>query len=192
MGGARRWGRVAVRRASGTVRAVDITDLIMADHQRQRLLFLLLDTADPGDTRALAAIWGSLAVSLEVHARIEEELFYPRLLAEVEGEEDDTEDAIKDHNGIREGIRAAREAAVGSPSWWDAVNHARHENDEHLGEEEGGPLPAFRRSVPADEREQFAVRFATLEAELTAREYAHPGTVPLGDRDPQEFVASNS
>jgi hypothetical protein len=171
---------------------VDITDLIMTDHQRQRLLFLLLDTAEPSDTRALAAIWRTLAVSLEVHARIEEDLFYPRLLTEVKGEEEDTEDAIADHNGIREGIRAAQAAAVGSPQWWDGVNHARHENDEHLGEEEGGPLPAFRRSVPADEREQLAVRFATLEAELTAQEYAHPGSVPLDDRDPEEFVSSNS
>ena len=56
----------------------------------------------------------------------------------------------------------------------------------------GGPLPAFRRSVPAEEREQLAVRFATLEAELTAQEYAHPGTVPLADRDPQEYLAANS
>ena len=171
---------------------MDITDLIMADHQRQRLLFLLLDTADSGDTRALGAIWRTLAVSLEVHARIEEELFYPRLLRQVKGEQDDTEDAISDHNGIRAGIRAARAAAGGSPQWWDGVNQARHENDEHLGEEEGGPLPAFRRSVPAEEREQLAVRFATLEAELTAQEYAHPGTVPLADRDPQEYLAANS
>jgi len=171
---------------------VDITDLIMADHQRQRELFLLLDTADPGDTRALAAIWRTLAVSLEVHARIEEDLFYPRLLTEVEGEQDDTKDAIHDHNGIRAGIRATQAATVGSPQWWNGVNHARHENDEHLGEEEGGPLPAFRRSVPAEEREQLAVLFATLEGELTAKEYAHPGTVPLADRDPEEFVAANS
>ena len=171
---------------------MDITDLIMADHQRQRLLFLLLDTAGPDDTRALAAIWRTLALSLEVHARIEEDLFYPRLLAEVKGEEDDTKDAIHDHNGIRAGIRAAQGATIGSPQWWDGVNQARHENDEHLGEEEGGPLPAFRRSVPAEEREQLAVQFATLEAELTAQEYVRPGTVPLDDRDPEEFVEANS
>ena len=53
-------------------------------------------------------------------------------------------------------------------------------------------MPAFRRSVPAEEREQLAVQFATLEAELTAQEYARPGTVPLADRDPEEFVAANS
>jgi hypothetical protein len=169
---------------------VDITDLIMADHQRQRSLFVLLDVTDRDDHRALAAIWKTLAIALEVHAQIEEELFYPRLLAEVPGEDDETKDAIGDHNGIRDGIRAAGRSEVGSTPWWDGVNHARAENDEHLGEEEQGPLAHFRQSAAADERERLAVVFATLEAELTAREYASPGTVQLDDKDPEQYVES--
>lgn len=171
---------------------MDITDLIMTDHQRQRSLFVLLDTTDRDDARALAAIWQTLSIALEVHAQVEEELFYPRLLAEVPGEDDETKDAIEDHNGIRDGIRAAASAEVGSTAWWDGVNHARAENDEHLGEEEQGPLAHFRRTVPAEERERLAVVFATLEAELTAREYARPGTVELTDKDPERYVEANS
>ena len=144
--------------------AVDITDLIMNDHQRQRATFALLDTVDRDDLRALAAIWRSLEVQLEVHAQIEEQVFYPLLLTEVPGEQDETEDAIRDHNGIRDGIRAARAAAVGSPQWWDGVNAARRENDEHMGEEEQGPLADFRRNRTAAERERLAVQFGTLEA----------------------------
>jgi hypothetical protein len=171
---------------------VDITDLIMTDHQRQRSLFVLLDLTDRGDTRGLAAIWRTLSIALEVHAQIEEELFYPRLLAEVPDEDDETKDAIGDHNGIRDGIRVASEAEVGSEEWWEGVNHARAENDEHLGEEEQGPLAHFRRSVAAQERERLAVVFATLEAELTAREYARPGTVRLTDKDPEDYVEANT
>jgi hypothetical protein len=171
---------------------VDITDLIMRDHQRQRTLFALLDSTDRDDQESLGAIWRSLEVALEVHAQIEEQLFYPRLLTEVSDEQEDTEDAIGDHNGIRHGIRDARSAPVGSPAWWHGVETARKENDEHLGEEEGGPLAAFRRSVPAQEREQLAVRFAALEARLTAAEYAHAGTVGLSDQDPQAYVTDHS
>jgi hypothetical protein len=170
---------------------VDITDLIMSDHQRQRTLFALLDTTDRDDTRALRAIWRTLAVNLEVHAQIEEELFYPHLLTKVSDEEGDTKDAISDHNGIRDGIRAAAAAEVGSERWWDGVNHAREENDEHVGEEEHGPLARFRRFVAADERERLSVRFATLEAELTALEYSRPGTVGLTDKDPDRYVEAN-
>jgi hypothetical protein len=170
---------------------VDITDLIMNDHERQRRLFALLDTVDDDDTRSLGAIWGSLAVTLEVHAQIEEDLFYPRLLAQVPDAEDDTKDAISDHNGIREGIRAAHAATVGSTAWWAGVRRARAENDEHLGEEEQGPLSAFRREVPAEERERLAVRFAVLEAELTAQEHRRPGTADLSDKDPERYVEAN-
>jgi hemerythrin superfamily protein len=73
---------------------MDITDLIMSDHQRQRTLFVLLDEAARHDPAALGPIWRSLEVLLEVHAQIEETLFYPRLLQELSGTEDETKDAI--------------------------------------------------------------------------------------------------
>jgi hypothetical protein len=80
---------------------------------------------------------------------------------------------------------------VGSTAWWTGVRQARSENDEHLGEEEQGPLAAFRREAPAEERERLAVRFATLEAELTVREHRRPGTADLSDKDPDRYVETH-
>ncbi len=171
---------------------MDITDLIMNDHERQRNLFVLLDQADRHDRRTLGRIWRHLEALLEVHAQIEEELFYPRLLQELAGAEEDTKDAIGDHNGIREGIARAREAEVGSPRWWEGVSAAREENDEHMGEEEGGPLRMFRLHIPAEERERLAVQFAALEADLMRRELSRAGTVDLSDKDPDDYVDENS
>lgn len=170
---------------------MDITELILDDHHRQRRLFAVLDEVDPGDTDALAAVWDQLATFLEVHARAEEELFYPRLLdigtgaTDADSPEEETEDAITDHNDIRDAVAESRRHEVGSDAWWAAVSEARESNSDHMGEEERQALADFRRHADAAERHQLGVRFATFEA-------AHARGIDVEDRDPDEYIAEHS
>ncbi len=95
---------------------MDITDVIMQQHQEQRRGFAQLDDVDRGDTRTLTALWSRLAVLLEAHARAEELFFYPRLLDVGSGAADaddnsvagETKDAISDHNEIRDAAAKRR------------------------------------------------------------------------------------
>ena len=59
---------------------MDITQLILDDHQEQRRLFSILEQLNRTDTKSLAAMWKRLAAFLEVHAEAEEQIFYPALL----------------------------------------------------------------------------------------------------------------
>ena len=112
----------------------DITALILADHEWFRDQFAKLDelqTRTPGSRAALERVWRPLADKLDVHAYIEERIFYPQLLTR--GADDpvgETLDAIGDHNDIRDGVRAADAAVVGTDQWWAAVGRAREANDE--------------------------------------------------------------
>ena len=129
----------------------DITMLILADHDRFREQFARLDylQAQRAAPAALERVWRPLADKLDVHAYIEEKIFYPQLLkrggADAEGE---TLDAIGDHNDIRDGVREADAAELGSEQWWAAVGRTREANDDHMGEEEREGLADFRRSAP--------------------------------------------
>ena len=61
----------------------DITMLILADHDWFREQFAKLDylqAQTPVDTHALELLWRPLADKLDVHAYIEEMIFYPQLL----------------------------------------------------------------------------------------------------------------
>ena len=61
----------------------DITMLILADHDWFRERFAELDylqAQTPVDAAALARVWRPLAEKLDVHAYIEEKIFYPQLL----------------------------------------------------------------------------------------------------------------
>ncbi|WP_299036905.1 hemerythrin domain-containing protein [uncultured Pseudokineococcus sp.] len=172
---------------------MDICDYILHDHDEQRRLFAILDEVPREDADALGAIWGRLANLLEVHAQAEEELFYPRLLQVGKGEgdkdsaEDETLDAVEDHDDIREGVRAAEAHEVGTQDWWDAVYAARKANDDHMGEEEREALPDFRHHASAQERHDMAVRFAVYEAK-----HADGRGVDASERGAQAYVDAHS
>lgn len=165
----------------------DITMLILADHTWFREQFARLDYLQAREstrTEALEAVWRPLADKLDVHAYLEEKIFYPQLLKRgVDDPEGETLDAIGDHNDIRDGVRDADAAEIGSTPWWEAVGRTREANDEHMGEEEREGLSDFRRHAPAGLRESLGRLYAEFMA-------AHPTTkgLRIEDRDPQAYV----
>jgi len=169
---------------------MDITQLILDDHHEQRRLFAILEQIERGDAKALAAIWGRLAAFLEVHAEAEERHFYPALLRVGTGAggkpsaDDETEDAIKDHNEIRDAVARVARHEVGSDAWYGAVAAANKANSEHMGEEEREGLADFRLNADLPLRHALAVAFATFEA----RHFA--GVTPV-DKDPKRYLEAN-
>ncbi len=169
---------------------MDITQLILDDHHEQRRLFALLEQLDRADTKALGAIWARLSAFLEVHAEAEERHFYPALLQVGTGAggkrsaDAETEDAIKDHNEIRDAVAEVGRQAVASDAWYRAVAAANKANSQHMGEEEREGLTDFRRHAELAQRHELAVAFATFEA----RHFA--GVTPV-DKDPKGYVDAN-
>jgi hypothetical protein len=171
---------------------VDITDLILFQHHEQRRQFALLDEIPSDDTDTLAGLWRRLSVLLEVHAEAEELYFYPEVLrlghgapGTEDGPEPETEDAIKDHNEIRDAVRKASDSPVGSDEWWAAVREAREANDDHMGEEEREDLADFREHADLQTRHDIALRFIAYEA-------AHWAGIEPVDKDPEQYVEQHS
>jgi len=167
---------------------VDITQLVLDDHHEQRRLFAILEQIDPRDTGSLSAVWGRLAAFLEVHAAAEEAIFYPALLRvgiaarRRTGVEDETLDAIHDHNEIRDSVAEVARHSVGSDSWYAAVAGANLANSDHMAEEEREGLTDFRRLAGLQQRHDLAVAFAAYEARNVM------GVQPV-DKDPAAYVS---
>jgi len=166
---------------------VDITQLILDDHHEQRRLFAILEEADRSDTASLGALWPRLSGFLETHAAAEEEIFYPELLAvgklagRIGTAEEETLDAIKDHNEIRDTIAAVGDHDVGSDGWYDAIAAVNVANGDHMAEEEREGLTDFRRTVALELRHDLGVQFIRFES----RNYKR--VLPI-DRDPATYV----
>ena len=165
----------------------DITALIRVDHDWFREQFAKLDDLQaqtPVNRAALQRVWRPLANKLDVHAYIEEKIFYPQLLKRgADDPEGETLDAIGDHNDIRDGVSAANAAPVGTEQWWAAVGRTRQANDDHMSEEERQGLSDFRRHAPIGLREALGRQYSEFMAQ-------HPTTkgIPIIDRDPQRYV----
>ena len=167
---------------------MDITQLILDDHHEQRRLFAILEQIDRSDTGTLSALWARLGSFLELHAAAEEAIFYPALLQvgiaarRRTGVEEETVDAIGDHNEIRDAVAEAARHPVGSDGWYAAVAGANLANGDHMAEEEREGLTDFRRLAGLQQRHSLAVAFAAFEA----RNYA--GVQPV-DKDPAAYVS---
>lgn len=167
----------------------DITDAILAEHGEFRDQFVALwDLRPEGDDGAIGAAWQPLADLLEVHAQAEEDIFYPVLLKRGGDEaSEETDDAIGDHNDIRDAIRRAGTEAMATEAWWDAVMECRKANDEHLAEEERDVIPDFREHSDEDLRSELGVRWAAFHAE-------HRGGrgISGSDIEPETYIEANS
>jgi Hemerythrin HHE cation binding domain len=167
----------------------DITDLILSEHERFRRWFVRLwDLRPAGDPVALFAAWQPLANLLEVHASAEEEIFYPVLLRRGSDQApEETNDAVGDHNDIRDAIRAASRADTGSDGWWAATLECRKANDEHLAEEERDVIPDFREHSDDALRSRLGAQWVAYHAKHRAAR-----GISGDDIDPQEYVVENS
>jgi len=162
----------------------DITRLILQDHETLRRHFADLDDAQAsGEAEAIEAAWQPLADLLDLHAEAEEQVFYPRLLEHGENAEDETEDAIDDHNKIRDAVRDAAARELGSDEWWEAVGRARTENSKHIAEEEREALSDFRRSADVALRNELGLRWLEFRAR-----HERPSTVDAVDKDVDEYL----
>ena len=164
----------------------DVIRLILDDHETFRSRFDELDRLHD-DPQAAEAVWAPLAALLETHASAEESHFYPALLQHVEGSEDETKDAIGDHDEIRVGISRAAAAEVGSDEWWAGISAAREANDEHLAEEERDDIPDFLRVASVELRQELGERFREFEAE-----HAEARGLSGEEKDPDDYVQQNS
>lgn len=167
----------------------DIADLVLDEHETFRRRFAELDErrAADADGAELAGLWGPLADLLERHAAAEEELFYPRLLKSGENAEDETEDAISDHNDIRAAVARAADETPGSDAWWSAVLDARAANSDHMAEEEREAFPDFREHVAMDERERLGSEWLAF-----AERHAGARGLSLAEKDPDTYIEQHS
>ena len=164
----------------------DIIELIYADHDWLRRQFFRLD--DAGTDEQLRDVWEPLAARLDTHAQAEEEIFYPALLktGDAGDPEDETEDAISDHNSIRDAVREAGRHRVGTKAWFEAVGKARTENGEHLDEEEREALPDFIKSATLQQRHDLALQWLAFY-----REHPAGRGIDTSDRSVEEYLDEN-
>ncbi len=162
----------------------DITSLILDDHDWFRRAFATLDEAKT--PQALSQTWDVLSMRLDLHAEAEEEIFYPQLLKSNTKPEEETKDAISDHNKIRDAVAESKKCEIGSDQWWNFVGQARLENSKHMAEEERGPLADFRSHTNEDLRNKIGQAWIEYYSQHSEGRNLDPI-----DKDPEAYIEDN-
>jgi hemerythrin superfamily protein len=125
----------------------DITTMIRLDHTHVLALFRRFrPSTSPRRKQALVA---NACLALEVHAQLEEEIFYPAL-AEAAGHHPALEKSVPEHDQMRRLITALRETAPYDTAYEEAFRSLIREVLHHVADEETILLPLAEELIPDD------------------------------------------
>jgi hemerythrin-like domain-containing protein len=117
----------------------DALQLLREDHKRVKDLFNQFEGAD--DTRLKGEIVKRTLMELEIHAEIEEKIFYPAVRKEADADEDQMDEAEEEHHVVKLLIAELRRMKPGAQRF-DAKFTVLAENvKHHIDEEESEMLP---------------------------------------------------
>jgi iron-sulfur cluster repair protein YtfE (RIC family) len=153
---------------------------LRADHARVRALFHAFAMLDPAEEEQRARLVDELCQELLLHARLEEELFYPALRALA----DDSllEDAALEHDSAHELVNQLETLFPGDDYFDATVAVLAEEVAHHVAREETLLFPVLARAGLDDVLlgERLRARRMELEADLAAPPQGIDGVAPRG------------
>jgi hemerythrin-like domain-containing protein len=112
----------------------DAIAMLQEDHRRVRDLFQEYEAAmDPRTKRELAAV---VCTELETHAQLEEQIFYPAVQEESQEGRALVQEAIQEHQKVKDLIVALREMGPDSQAFDTKFRELMQNVEHHVEEEE--------------------------------------------------------
>lgn len=155
---------------------MDATKVLKTQHDEVRDLFKKFDKLDDGDRTGRLELFHQIKKKLEIHAQIEEELFYPPLRkARDEEARQDTAEAYEEHAVIKDVLRDLSSVDPGTEEAFDATMKVLKENVEHHADEEEDDLFSDARDV--FDHDELATLGERLEARTRELENTYASSV---------------
>jgi hemerythrin-like domain-containing protein len=149
----------------------EATALLKADHEKVASLFKQFDEAKQPSRKQ--EIFRAIKFALEVHAKLEEEIFYRE--ADEQGQKqlkELLEEARGEHNKVKELLRDAEGLDPDSGEFDAGVAAVKGAVEHHVEEEEGEMFPKIHTTFSADELRDLGRRMEERQAELRQEEAA--------------------
>jgi len=161
---------------------MDALELLTADHNRVRGLFTRFQAAEGENDAQAARLAAMIFEELEIHTKIEEEIFYPTITKFDDETHELVTEGIEEHHVVDK-LMAEIKGLSPSDEEWAAKVKVLIENVEHHAEEEEQEMfPKIRQAMNKDARAELGQRLEAKKAELgapTADDKAHFSTEEL-------------
>jgi hemerythrin-like domain-containing protein len=140
------------------------THLIRTDHTAVLAYFHKLEPSVQGKVRA--AIVRNICTALEIHAQMEEELFYPALRS-AGLSSPQLEKSVPEHDEMRRLIQRVRSLEEGSDEQCEALNDLMGAVMHHMSDEETKLLPMAEQQMAPEVLSELGTRMTRRRLELT-------------------------
>lgn len=147
----------------------DALAVLKTDHDKVKELFSQFDALGDGATKTKQDLARKICQELTVHARIEEEVFYPRVRKAGEEEKDEVLEGLEEHKLIKE-LVAELEGMTPEDETFDAkVKVLKEQVEHHVKEEEGEMFPRVRKAIKEAELIRLGGELTEAKRSVSAR-----------------------
>lgn len=128
--------------------------LLKKDHLMVKGLFKSLKALDKLDIGGRETLFNSLKRELDIHAHIEETIFYPAVREANKETEDIIAHSYDDHATVKELLETLEQGDKGSKEWSNQLETLEKNVEEHVKEEEEMLLPQAEKILGEERLKQ--------------------------------------
>jgi len=181
---------------------MDAIEMLTNDHNKVRELFkkfnggggitgLVRRTVGSVSSREQQQALQGVCTELEVHTRIEEEVFYPAVTALGDQElGKQVKEALREHATVKQEVSRLQEARAGEPGVDERMADLERDVEHHASEEENEMFPRLEELMSEEERRQLATQMRALKQRRSGSKQAPSGSV--GRKKPAPWRAKAS
>lgn len=147
---------------------MDAIKLLKEDHKKvKKMLQELEDTTERG-VKTREKLAEQLKQELQVHERIEEEIFYPALMERLK-DDDIVLEGYEEHHAVDVLMDELEDVPFDDETWGPKMKVIKENIEHHIEEEEGPMFKQARTALKPDELEDLGARMEERKSALAVR-----------------------
>ncbi len=142
-------------------------ELLKKDHKKVSELFKQLEDTTERAVKTREELFGKLKLELDIHARIEETIFYPAI-KDAEETHEITLEAIEEHNVVKQLLGELESMPVNDERWTAKLTVLKENVEHHVEEEEGEMFKDARKVLSTEQVDELGARMESAKQEQKA------------------------
>jgi hypothetical protein len=142
-------------------------ELLKQDHRKVADLMEKLEKTTERGVKTREELFGKIQEELEIHAHIEETIFYPVLQKEKETE-DITREAFEEHKVVKTLLAELAALNKDDEQWLPKFTVLKENIEHHVEEEEGEMFTDARKAIEKEELEQLGEQMNAEKSRMMA------------------------
>ncbi|MGI8872188.1 MAG: hemerythrin domain-containing protein [Candidatus Limnocylindria bacterium] len=141
---------------------MDAISLLKSDHDKVKKMLAEGEATTERATKTRSDLFAALTRELEIHERIEEEIFYPALKQHPKTR-DLALEGYEEHHVVDQILGELGQTDTADETWAAKFSVAKENLEHHIEEEEGEMFRAVRQGFSREELEALGARMAELK-----------------------------